>query len=521
MTTPQQIQKMPTGIAGFDAIAYGGIPKGRATLLAGTAGSGKTIFALQFLVNGLTQFNENGVIVTFEETADDLARNVQGLGWDIKQYVADGRIAMVDASPEPGSGYLEVGKYDLSALLVRIEHAVRKVNATRVILDSVGAIFPQFADSNLIRSELHRVVSGLRDFNVTSLVTVERIHEYGEISRFGVEEFVADNVLILRNPLENEKRRRTIEILKFRGTDHQKGESPLTIDTLYGITIIPVSIIELKQKSSNVRISSGNTEFDQMCGGGVFRDSIILVSGATGTGKTLMVTQFMKAGIESNNRVMLFAFEENRDQLVRNATSWGVDFESAEQAGVLKIICRYPESMGLEEHFNHIEREIRAFEPTVIAIDSLSALERVSTIKSFREFVIALTSFIKGREIVGIFTNTTALLMGGGSITETHISTITDSIVLLRYVEVEGAILRAITVLKMRGSWHDTQIREYGVTSKGMQIREPFRGVGGILSGTITYSVENSSAPAKWWSIAWLTRWFRCRSSRNSAAPPQ
>ncbi len=487
------VPKVPVGIAGFDQISYGGIPKGRTTLLAGTAGSGKTIFALQFLINGLRAYAENGVIVTFEETPKDLARNVEGLGWNVTQHVADSRIAFVDASPEPGESIMECGSYDLSGLLARIEHAVRKVGAKRVILDSVGAIFPQFTDSNLVRRELHRVVAGMRQLGVTTVVTIERMQEYGDIARFGVEEFVADNVLILRNPLEQEKRRRTIEILKFRGTTHQKGEYPFTIDPANGVTIIPLSAIELKQKSSNIRISSGNAEFDKMCGGGVFRDSIILVSGATGTGKTLMVTQFMKAGIDSGKRVILFAFEENREQLVRNATSWGFDFEAAEQNGSLKIICRYPETIGLEDHLIQIEREIDAFNPTAIAIDSLSALERVSTIKTFREFVIALTSIIKHREIAGMFTNTTSMLMGGESITETHISTITDSIVLLRYVELQGAMHRAITVLKMRGSWHDKQIREYVVNSKGMQIKEPFRGISGILSGTITHTLSEES----------------------------
>jgi circadian clock protein KaiC len=480
---------MPVGIAGFDQIADGGIPNGRTTLLAGTAGSGKTIFALQFLVNGIKQFNENGVIVTFEESPDDLARNVESLGWEIRRYVAEGRVAMVDASPEPGETVCEAGPYDLTALLARIEHAVAKVRASRVILDSVGAIFPQFADSNVVRRELHRVVSGMRHLGVTSLITIERIHEYGEIARFGVEEFVADNVIILRNPLEQEKRRRTIEILKFRGTTHQKGEYPFTIDPITGVTIIPLSAIELKQKSSNIRISSGNADFDKMCGGGVFRDSIILVSGATGTGKTLMVSHFMKAGIEAGHRVILFAFEENREQLVRNATSWGVNFESAEEQGLLRIICRYPETMGLEDHLIQIQREIDRFQPVAIAIDSLSALERVSTTRSFREFVIALTSFIKHREIAGMFTNTSTMLMGGETITETHISTITDSIVLLRYVELQGNMHRAITVLKMRGSWHDKQIREYVVTDSGMEIAGPFRGIGGILTGSITYTL--------------------------------
>jgi circadian clock protein KaiC len=235
-------------------------------------------------------------------------------------------------------------------------------------------------------------------------------------------------------------------------------------------------------------VSSGNEELDGMCGGGMFRDSIILVSGATGTGKTLMVTQFIKAGLMANHKVLLYAFEESREQLIRNATSWGIDFAGAEKKGDLKIICRYPESMGLEDHLIHIKREIKELKPVYVAFDSLSALERVSTVRSFREFVIGLTSFIKHNEMAGMFTNTTSMLMGGESITEAHVSTITDSIILLRYVELHGRVRRGITVLKMRGSWHDKDIHEYVVDNTGMHIKEPFVGVSGILSGVPTFS---------------------------------
>jgi circadian clock protein KaiC len=482
------VPKIPVGIPGFDQIANGGIPACRTSLVAGTAGSGKTMFALQYLWGGVNQFNENGVIVTFEEEPNDIIRNVKGLAWDFDELIKQHKIAIVDASPEPGEVVIEVGAYDMSGLMARIEHAVKSVNAKRVILDSIGAIFPQFTDRNIVRQELHRIVSGMRKLGVTTLVTVERSEEYGDIARFGVEEFVADNVIILRNPLDQEKRRRTIEILKFRGTTHQKGEFPFTIDTTDGVTIIPLSAIELMQQSSTVRISSGNEELDAMCGGGMFRDSIILVSGATGTGKTLMVTQFIKAGLMANHKVLLYAFEESREQLIRNATSWGIDFAGAEKKGDLKIICRYPESMGLEDHLIHIKREIKELKPVYVAFDSLSALERVSTVRSFREFVIGLTSLIKHNEMAGMFTNTTSMLMGGESITEAHVSTITDSIILLRYVELHGRVRRGITVLKMRGSWHDKDIREYVVDNSGMHIHEPFAGVSGILSGVPTFS---------------------------------
>lgn len=287
----------------------------------------------------------------------------------------------------------------------------------------------------------------------------------------------------MRNVLEEEKRRRTIEILKFRGTSHQKGEWPFTIIPHEGIIIIPLSAMELKQRSSNVRISSGITELDQMCGSGYFRDSIVLVSGATGNGKTLMVTHFIGAASHNNERALLFAFEESQEQLIRNATGWGIDYESMENAGNLKVICAYPETAGLEDHLIRMKTAIDKFKPNRVAIDSLSALERVSTIKGFREFVIGLTSFIKHKEICGLFTSTTPTLMGGTSITETHISTITDSIILLRYVEMFGEMRRGITALKMRGSMHDKDIREFSIDGKGMHIGKPFRNITGILSG--------------------------------------
>jgi circadian clock protein KaiC len=298
-----------------------------------------------------------------------------------------------------------------------------------------------------------------------------------------VEEFVADNVIILRNALEEEKRRRTIEILKFRGTPHQKGEYPFTVSSGEGLIIIPLSAIELEQKSSNLRISSGNESFDAMCGGGFFRDSIILVSGATGTGKTLMVTEFIEGGTRNGERCLLFAFEESREQLFRNATGWGVDFKKMEEEGKLKVLCTYPEAMGIEDHLIKMKNTMQEFKPNRLAVDSLSALERVSTGKGFREFVISLTSFIKHQEVAGLFTSTTPTLMGGTSITEGHISTITDSIILLRYVEIFGEMRRGLTVLKMRGSAHDKVIREFTIDSEGMHIGEPFRRISGILAG--------------------------------------
>jgi len=477
------IEKVETGIEGFDLISEGGLPKGRTTLIAGTSGSAKTVFAVQFLSEGIIKKDEPGVFVTFEEPPDDIRKNVISLGWDVAKWEQEGKWAFVDASPVIGENSVISGEYDLGALLARIEHAVNKINATRISMDSIGSIFSRFNDPGLVRNELFKIASVVKQMGATAIITAERTEEYGDIARFGIEEFVADNVIILRNVLESEKRRRTMEILKFRGTSHQKGEYPFTVIKNTGIIAIPLSGIELKQRSSTVRISSGNAELDRMCGGGFFRDSIILVSGATGCGKTMLSAEFAKDAIKNEQRAVIFAFEESREQLFRNAIGWGIDFEQMEADGILKVVCRYPEAEGLEDHLIIIKRVIKDFKPHRIVVDSLSALERVSTVKGFREFVIALTSFIKHQEVAGLLTSTTGDLMGGTSVTDAHISTITDTIILLRYVEMFGEMRRGITALKMRGSMHNKDIREFNIDDKGMHIGKSFTNVTGILSG--------------------------------------
>ncbi len=477
------VEKIATRIPGFDFICDGGLPEGRTVLVAGSAGSGKTIFAMQFLAEGIRNSNEHGVFVTFEEQPHDIRRNMTSFGWSIPQWEKDGLLAFVDASPEPSHEMAIIGDYDFGALLARIEHAVRRIGAKRVVLDSIGAIFSQYPDSTRVRFELFRISAALRNLNVTAVMTAERTHEYGEIARHGVEEFVADNVIILRNVLEEEKRRRTIEILKFRGTNHHKGEFPFTVMPSNGIIVIPLSAIELKQRSGDQRVTSGSEALDRMCGGGLFRDSIILVSGATGTGKTLMVTHFINGGAAAGERCLLLAYEESREQLGRNASGWGVDFDRLEAEGRLKVMCEYPESASLEDHLVRIKDVVDRFKPDRLAMDSLSALERISTMRGFREFVLAVTSFIKHKETTGLFTATTPTLTGGTSVTEAHISSITDTIILLRYVELFGEMRRGLTVLKMRGSTHEKDIRELRIDNLGMHIGAPFRNVAGILAG--------------------------------------
>jgi len=486
------IQKILTMVEGFDDISHGGLPVGRSTLVSGTSGTGKTLFAVQFLYNGIIYLNEPGIFVTFEESPTDIVKNAHSFGWDLEALIRDGQLFILDASPDP-EGQDIVGSFDLSALIERIQYAIRKYKAKRVSIDSITAVFQQYDAASVVRREIFRLVARLKQIGATTVMTTERVEEYGPVARYGVEEFVSDNVVIVRNALEGERRRRTLEILKLRGTTHMKGEYPFTI-TNNGINIFPLGAMRLTQRSSNVRVSSGVKTLDEMCGGGFFKDSIILATGATGTGKTLLVSKFLQDACMSDERAIMFAYEESRAQLLRNAYSWGIGFEEMEERGLLKIICAYPESAGLEDHLQIIRSEIAEFKPSRIAIDSLSALARGVSNNAFRQFVIGVTGYAKQEEITGFFTNTTDEFMGSHSITDSHISTITDTILMLQYVEMRGEMSRAINVFKMRGSWHDKGIREYTISAQGPEIKDSFREYERIISGAPTRIAINEKS---------------------------
>ncbi|MBF0165510.1 MAG: circadian clock protein KaiC [Magnetococcales bacterium] len=482
MKRDQDNVKIPVGIEGFEHVTMGGLPGGRTCLVSGSSGSGKTILAVEFLYRGITRYGRKGIFVTMEEQVDDIIHNVKKMGWNLREMVEAGQLTFVDASPDP-TPMEESGSYDLSGLLTRIQHAVETTGAELLVMDSIGSLFDQFSATSTVRREIFRITMAVKEMGVTAILTAEREADYGPISRHGVEEFVSDTVIILRNVLKEEKCRRTIQVLKMRGDSHFKGEYPFTINAHSGISILPLSARELKQSSSTHRISFGNEMLDQMAGGGLFRDSIFLVSGPTGGGKTLLATTFAADGCRHGEKVLLLAYEESRAQLLRNAQSWGMDFRKWEEDGLLKVVCQYPEAMGLEDHLLLIQREIENFRPKRLIMDSVSAMERVGPVRFFREFVIGLTSFAKQEEVCSLFTSTTPKLSGGDSITEAHISTITDAILLLRYVEINGNLRRGVAVIKMRGSQHDKQIREFTIDNSGLHIGRPFTNVQNIVLG--------------------------------------
>lgn len=474
------VEKLETGIPGFDFVSMGGLPKRRTAVIAGPAGSAKTVFIAQFLSEGVKR-GQPGVYVTMEEPADDLRLNLVTLGMDVEAYEAAGDWAFVDASPllTPDGG--QVAPYHVDTLLSQIGHAVDRTGAVRLGVDSINAIVSLIDDESLARQQLRYLAAGLRRMGLTSVLALESPPD----QELGIEEYVADTVVLLRNIRERKIRRRTLEVLKMRGASHRKGDYPFTVLPGRGIVVLPLSSGGLQQESSSARVSSGNAELDELCNGGFLRDSVILVSGATGTGKTLLATEFVAGGAKLGERSLYLAFEEGHDQIARNAAGWGHDFAAYERDELLRIVPLYPEMASLEDHLVEIKNAIDTYRPSRVAIDSLSALERIGSIEGYREFALGLTAFVKEYRITALLTAATPSLFGGTSITEGHISTLTDSIILLRYVEIRGTVNRGITVLKMRGSMHDNQIHRFNIDGTGMRIGTPYSKVGGILTGNV------------------------------------
>jgi circadian clock protein KaiC len=495
MNEPDPIQRLPTGITGFDQVAMGGLPAGRSTLVAGTTGSGKTLFAIEFLARGIERFGESGVFVTFEETAEDIRRNAASLGFGIPAWEDEGRWIFVDASADLSEEAPTIGTYDFGALVARIEHAVHGVAATRVVLDSLGAIFTRFKDVGVVRHELFRITAAFESLDVTSVLTAERGGEYDGISRFGVEEFVLDNVVILRNVLREERRRRTIEVVKLRGCPHHTGEWLFTIDPADGIVIMPLAFLIPREQASRIRVSTGNPELDEMIGGGLYKDAIALITGPTGTGKTLTGLYFAHAAAKAGERCLLFTFEETREQLSRNAAGWGIDLDAMEAAGRLVVLSDYPEVASLEDHFIRLRRVLEEFKPDRLVIDTLSALERIVSPRALLDFVISLGALLRQHEITTLLTSaptgrvtplaTPAIAM--------EIASLTDVSILLRYIEQAGEIRRCIAVLQTRGSPHDQAIREITIDADGMHIGSPLSTTSELFPGK--YAPEGPQWP--------------------------
>ena len=460
------LPKAATGIHGLDDITGGGLPRGRPTLICGGPGCGKTLMAAEFLVRGATQFGEPGALITFEETAEELAQNVRSLGFDLDSLVEDGKIA-IDFVRVERSEIEETGEYDLEGLFLRLGLAIDSVGAKRVVLDTIESLFSGFDNQALLRSELRRLFRFLKDRGVTAVITGERGD--GSLTRQGLEEYVSDCVILLDHRVNDQVSTRRLRIVKYRGTTHGTNEYPFLIDA-HGISVLPLSSLGLDHAVSDERLSSGIAGLDEMLGGkGYYRGSSILVTGTAGTGKTSVASHFALAAAKRGERVLYLAFEESPQQMQRNLRSIGIDLAPYLKKRQMRIEASRPTFFGLEMHLVHMHKLIAEFKPTVVVVDPISNFIDSGSAADARALLLRLVDFLKVEQITALFTH---LTRSGGTVegTDVGISSLIDTWILLRDFEVGGERRRGLYVLKSRGMKHSHHIREYAIGADGIRL---------------------------------------------------
>lgn len=490
---PATFRKSPTGIQGLDEITGGGLPTGRPTLVSGGAGAGKTMFALEFLVRGATQFGEPGVFMSFEETVPDLTVNAASLGFDLDRLVATKKL-FVDHVHVSRSEITDTGEYDLDGLFIRIADAVKRVGARRVVLDTIETLFGELPNPGILRAEIRRLFGWLKDQGLTTVITAERDRPE-KLTRHGIEEFVSDCVILLDHRTRDEISTRRLRVVKYRGSTHGTNEYPFLIDE-HGISVLPISSLGLDHPAPAVRISSGIERLDGMMGGkGYFRGSSILLSGTSGAGKTSVSAHFVDAACRRGERCLYFAFEESPRQIVRNMRSIGIDLGPWVDRGLLQFQAARPTYGGIEQHLLVTHRCVTSFKPTVVVVDPITNLLMVSTIGEVRSMLTRLVDFLKTRQITAMFTSLTA---GSGTLeaNEADVSSLMDTWVLLKTIEVGGELNRALYVLKSRGMAHSNQIREFLLTDDGLRLLDVYLGPEGVLTGAARVSQEGREKAA-------------------------
>jgi circadian clock protein KaiC len=472
------LDKVPTGITGFDEITFGGLPAGRPTLVCGAAGCGKTLFATTFLVNGATLHGEPGVFVSFEERAEDIAANVASLGYDIDGLVAAGTLA-VDHVRVERSEIEETGAYDLEGLFIRLGFAVDSIGAKRVVLDTIETLFAAFTDETVLRAELRRLFGWIKDRGLTAIITGERGD--GQLTRQGLEEYVSDCVVLLDNRVEDQITTRRLRVVKYRGSPHGTNEYPFLIDA-DGISVLPVTSADLDYGVTEGVISSGIAGLDAMLEpGGFHRGSGILISGEAGTGKTMIASSMIAAACARAERCMAFVFEESGHQIARNARSIGLDLQAHVASGLLRFEAARPSLYGLETHLARMHRDIDLFAPSLVVIDPLSALRGPAS--ELQATLLRMVDLLKSRGITAVFTS---LRTEGGfdAQDEFGVSSLMDAWVKLLNVEANGERTRTLYVIKARGMSHSHQLREFRMSSAGVELVEAYIGPAGVLTGT-------------------------------------
>lgn len=474
------LRKEPTGVPGFDEITGGGLPAGRASLVCGSAGAGKTLFAMEFLVRGATVYNEPGVFMSFEESSEELATNVASLGFDLNQLVDDKKLVLDYVFIER-SEIEETGEYDLEGLFLRLDHAINSIGAKRVVLDTLEALFSALPNEAIIRAELRRLFRWLKEKGVTALITSERGE--GRLTRYGLEEYVADCVILLDNRVQNQISTRRMRIVKYRGTSHGTNEYPFLIDEK-GFSVLPITSLGLSHKAPTEHVSTGIARMDNMLDGkGLYRGSSILVSGTAGTGKSTIGAHFVNGACRRGERALFFAFEESQDQIIRNMRSIGIDLEKYVKKGLLKFHNARPSTWGLEVHLAMIHKTISEFSPSVVVIDPITNFLAVGDRTETKAMLTRLIDFLKSREITAMFTSLTS---GGHDLedSEVDVSSLMDTWLLVKNIETNGERNRGLYILKARGIAHSNQVREFLLTDNGIQLVDAYVGSEGVLMGS-------------------------------------
>ena len=481
------LPKAPTGIQGLDEITGGGLPRGRPTLVCGGPGCGKTLLAAEFLVRGATQFGEPGVFLTFEERAEDLAQNVRSLGFDVDALVKQKKV-LVDYVHIERSEIEETGEYDLEGLFIRLGHAVETIGAKRVVLDTIEALFGGLSDTGRLRAELRRLFQWIKDRGLTAVITAERGE--GALTRQGLEEYVSDCVILLDHRVTEQLSTRRLRIVKYRGTTHGTNEYPFLIDA-DGFSVLPITSIGLDHTAPDERISTGVPRLDTMLGGeGVYRGSSILLSGTAGTGKTSLSAHFADAACRRGEKVLYFAFEESPSQLMRNMRSIGVDLEPHVRKGLLKFVATRPSFSGLEMHLTMIHKHVNDVDPRLVVVDPISNFIRAGTENETGAMLVRLIDFLKSRQITAVMTNLVHGDREFGDHSDASISSLIDTWILLRDIELGGERNRGLYVLKSRGMSHSNQIREFLLTRDGIELRDVYVGPEGVLTGSMRAAQE-------------------------------
>ncbi|MDZ7640902.1 MAG: circadian clock protein KaiC [Desulfurivibrio sp.] len=480
------LSKTTSGVPGFDEITRGGLPCGRSTLVCGDAGAGKTMFGMQFLVNGATQEQEPGVFVAFEETEEDLKINVASLGWDLERLSEGDKLAVehVDLASHTVK---EAGLYDLEGLFVRLDAAIRAIGARRIVLDTVETLFGVFTDASMVRAEFRRLLRWLKERGITAVITAER--GQAGITRFGIEEYVSDCVIELSQTMRGQTIRRHLRIRKYRGSNHGTNLYPFLIGE-NGIHLFAVTELGLDFPVSQERLSSGISRLDEMLGGkGFYRASSILLAGTAGTGKSSISASFVDAACNRGEQAMYISYEESRSQIIRNMKSIGIDLEQWLANGRLTFHTTRVTTHGLEEHFFAVKELLDQHKPEVVVIDPVSNMLQMGSPEEVKNLLTRLIDLLKSR---GITTLTTELISGDSAMeaTNTDISSLMDAWLLLRDLETAGERNRILSVLKARGMSHSHQVREFLLTAHGIELKDVYTGPAGFIVGTARYTQE-------------------------------